>query len=203
MLGLLISCSNNLTGTESKNISISLYFPSSDGNVPIVVAECWDSINSPEKFYINHKAADSTSGHYSYWHESGYDSVYIIDIAYNGKQYIDTLILPERVDSVFCNGTYLFNSLTDSSETVKIDTSSDYKFTWKSKRKAGYYFFEYQSNMKEQYFGGVVTADTVFNVKRINASDTYFDISFQIRIYLNENPNKPYKEMNGIKTYYN
>ena len=203
MLGFLTSCSNNLTTKDSKNISISLYFPSIDGNASMVVAESWDSIVSPEKFYVNHKTADSTLGRFSYWKETGHDSVYIVEIIYNDKQYIDTLIMPEKVDSVFCNGTYFFNSLTDSSETIKIDTSSVYRFTWKTKRKSGYYFFEYQSNMKEAYFGGIVSADTFFDVKRINVLDAYFDISFQIRIYLSENPNNPYKEMNGIKTYYN
>jgi hypothetical protein len=203
MIGLLISCSNNLTVTESKNISISLYFPTIDDNAPMVVAECWDSINTPDIFYVNHKTADSTTGQFSYWHLLKYDSVYIVDILYNNKQYLDTLILPNKVDSVFCNGIFLFNVITDSSKTVIIDTSSVYRFTWKTKRKSGYYFFEYQSNMKDSYFGGIVSTDTFFNVNRINVLDTYFDISFQIRMYLSEDPSKPFKEMNGIKTYYN
>lgn len=202
VFGFLISCYSNLTPTESKSISISLHFPSNEGNDPMVIAECLDSINSPDEFNINSKAADSTYGKFSYWYLSGRDSVYIIDIVYNKQKYLDTLILPNRIDSVFCNGTYMYNVLTDSSKIINIDTSSTYKFTWRTKQRSGYYYFEYQSNMMDSYFGGVVTTDTFFNVNRQNISDVYFDLTFQIRIWLSENSGLPYKMMNGISTFY-
>jgi hypothetical protein len=160
-LPLFISCTNNPLSesqNESYGFTIRVYYSTyptdSVCHISIGFGNIYDTLPIIK---INGNIIDS-----GYTSNSIYYSINQINIGkinyeiiFKGDTLNDTIRIPNRIDSIYCNGVLLRDSLV-----VWIDSSNVYEFAWKSNNNINYYNIDCWSSFSGE--SQINTKDTTF-----------------------------------------
>jgi hypothetical protein len=86
-------------------------------------------------------------------------------------------MMPNKIDSLFCNNVYLSNGLNDT--MIAIKPASAYTFSWNAKRKKNCFLITYYGGITKKRIINKTINDTLLQIvpTSINPTSTYFYIS--------------------------
>lgn len=129
---LLVGCVETpveISTNEKHGFSISTFIDSSlpDSSMVLMI-QFGDILYQFPKISINGKLVDT--GYYPdyFYHRIAHfaENKIVYDIDFKGDRVFDTLLIPGRIDTIYCNGHILKDTLN-----VSVDSASSYTFTWK------------------------------------------------------------------------
>lgn len=151
-LSLIFGCSENpvITLNEVKHgYSMYTFFDDQSGTTLYIAIDFGGIQYDLPRISINDQYIDTgyASDHFTYQIKNFHEAGFKYSIEYNNDIVSDSVIVPGRVDSVYCNGILLRDSVS-----VYVDSSSNYLFSWNSVKGASIYTRQIWSTFSEEMY---------------------------------------------------
>lgn len=154
----------NLKNDEKVNFILTTSERKNGPYIDVSISTC-DAINETPIIDLNNEKPDTTintTGNFcAIFKNVNSDSLIEYNISLRNHFAIGQFIIPGEIVSLFCNNRYLPSSNLD---TIEINSSDVYTFTWSTKTKTDYFNINYYGSITNGDIKTIVTEDTTLQI---------------------------------------